>query len=764
MSGGVGAWDLLFRGRVQGVGFRPTACAAARELGVRGWVRNTAGGVVLHAEASVGEVDDLVELLSRRLPPAARIESMDRTRAEREPCGDFAIRESDRSGDRGDEFVPDASLCDDCRAELLDPSNRRHLHPFLSCACCGPRYSIGTALPFDRERTSMAGFPLCERCRAEYGDPSDRRFHAQTICCPDCGPRMRCERPDPRHAGIWHAVGSDWREAWIGHLRSGGLAVVKGIGGFHLMADAFDPLAVRRLRQAKGRDRKPFAVLFPDMGLVRTVCRLDPREEELLLSPARPIVPLEALRDFPSLRELSPGLATVGAMLPSAPLHEVLFAGFRHPVVATSANLEGEPMVVDDDRARTLAFRWNALLVTHDRAIVRRVDDDVAVPAPDGPGAVRIRPGRGSVPTRRNVPGLPDGVAFGGDLRNAPAVAIAGSAILASPVGDLDHPAAQEALEEAVDDFVRRHAPAPAFVACDAHPDYHSSRLARQFAAAVGAPLVAVQHHHAHLAATWLDHRWDGPAVGLAFDGTGYGDPDCLWGSEAMLHHGASCRSRGHLEPIRLPGGERAIRDPRRLVLSVLHDHVSAPLRDAWLSTHPSLVALEEEGIGRMLRSDLHCPRTRGMGRLFDLVGAMVGWEAPSWDGEHGTRFEGLDRMDPVDPWPVEMEGDRVLLRPLVEGVLSDLLAGEATESVAMRLHATVAAIGARLALHAETAAGEVLPWALAGGVFHNRAVVRRLRALPQTRGRTLHLASVPGDFGLAPGQLVAAWHLLGKD
>jgi len=759
----VGAWDLVFRGRVQGVGFRPTACAAARELGVRGWVRNTASGVVLHAEADAGTVDDLVDLLSRRLPSAARIESLDRTRSEREPCGDFAIRDSDRTGEKDDEFVPDAALCDECRAELLDPSNRRHLHPFVTCSVCGPRFTIGTALPFDRARTTMAPFPMCDRCRAEYENPADRRFHAQTISCPDCGPRMRCERPDPRHAGVWHQVGPDWRKAWIEHLRTGGLAVVKGVGGYHLMADALDPAAVRRLRQAKGRDRKPLAVLFPDLDLVRTLCHVDPSEAELLASSERPIVPLEALRSFPALAELSPGLDTVGAMIAYAPLHAVLFDGFRHPVVATSANGEGEPMVVDDERARSLAFRWNALLVAHDRAIVRRVDDAVALPVPGGPG-LRIRPGRGSVPTRHLACGLPDGVAFGGDLRNAPALSFGGAAVLGSPVGDLDHPGAQEALEEAIDDFVRRHALSPAFVACDAHPDYHSSRQARLFAASVGAPVVPVQHHHAHLAAAWLDHRWDGPAIGLVFDGTGYGEPGCLWGSEAMLYRGATCDSLGSLEAIRLPGGERAIRDPRRMVLSVLHDHVSAPLRDAWLSRHPSLVALGEQGIWSMLGSDLHCPRTRGMGRLFDLVGALVGWDAPSWDGEHGVRFERLDRSDPADPWPVELRDGRVLLGPLVEGVLSDLLAGDPTESVAARLHATVAAIALRLALHAESVAGEVLPWALSGGVFQNRSVLRRLHALPEAGRRSIHTGCVPGDFGLAPGQLVAASHLLRKD
>ncbi len=760
----MGAWDLVFRGRVQGVGFRPTACTAARELGVRGWVRNTPRGVVLHAEADAATVDDLVDLLSRRLPPAAFVESLERIRVGSEACGDFAIRSSDAAGERGDEYVPDAALCDDCRAELLDPSNRRHLHPFVSCARCGPRYTIGTGLPFDRARTSMAVFPLCDRCRAEYENPADRRFHAQTICCPDCGPRMSCERPDPRHAGIWHPVGESWREAWIGHLRAGGLAVVKGIGGFHLMADAFDPAAVRRLRLAKGRDHKPLAVLFPDPDLVRTVCRLDSREEELLRSPERPIVPLSVHRDFPALAELSPGLASVGAMLAYAPLHEVLFAGFRHPVVATSANLEGEPMVVDDDRARTLAFRWSALLVTHDRAIVRRVDDEVALPGTDGLASTRLRPGRGSVPSRHHPCGLPDGVAFGGDLRNAPAIALAGAAVLGAPVGDLDHPGAQESLDEAIDDFVRRHNLAPEFVACDAHPDYHSSRQARLFASTRGIPLVAVQHHHAHLAAAWLDHRWDGPAIGLAFDGTGYGEPDCLWGSEAMFHDGAVCKSLASLESLRLPGGERAIRDPRRMVLSVLHDHVGASLRERWLSRHPPLQELDEQGIGAMLRSDLHCPRTRGMGRLFDLVGTLVGWDAPSWDGEHGTRFEGLDRFDEVDPWPLEMDADRVLLGPLIEGALSDLQDGVTTEYVAARLHATVASLAARLALHAREAIGGDPPWALSGGVFQNRAVVRRLRALPQTRGRELHLARVPGDFGLAAGQLVAASHLLRKE
>lgn len=752
------ALEIFLEGRVQGVGFRPFVWQEARRRGVAGWVENSPQGVTVHAEAPWEILSPFLESIVGSAPFPAQVLSHRRESAQDLGCTGFAIRESALGGEHLGTFLPDLCLCDDCRRELLDPANRRHLHPFITCTRCGPRFSITRQLPYDRASTSLRDFPLCPDCRREYEDPTDRRFHAQPLGCHRCGPRMWCEAPSDAPGNPWREVPGNWLDTWTAHLESGGLSLLKGIGGFQLVCDAARPEAVRALRERKRRETKPFALLFPDLESVRAVCRVSPREELLLRGPDRPIVLLEVHTPPEAMDALAPGLGQLGAMLPHSPVHELLFSRHPGPVVLTSANPSHEPMLTGNDEVRRLARGWSDLLVLHDRDIVNRLDDGVVAAVPHAEQTISLRLGRGQGPVEFVWKEVAQVLATGADLKNAVALGHHGRVTLSQHVGDLESPASQEEARTLIGRLYEGHRVRPDLLACDAHPDFASSRLARELAREWDVPLVPVQHHHAHIAATWLEHRWEGPAVGLAMDGTGYGDPQCLWGSEALLYEAGGSVPMAHWEGLRLPGGDRAVREPVRLLVGALHDLGDAALLGRWLDGHPATRRLYEGGLGTMLASDLHCPASRGLGRLFDLVGAALGWEPPGWDGEYGTRLEGLDRDDLAPAWPIEVSKGQVLTEPILRSLVGEVLDGHSAGEIASRLHATACELIVRLGLLAQERLGaDPLPWAFGGGVFQNRRLVSRLRRHPDLRNRTYHFPSLPNDNGIALGQVVVA-------
>lgn len=755
------ALEILLEGRIQGVGFRPFVRNLARIHGVVGWVSNTPEGVTVHAQARDEALRSFADALHRDLPAPARINSCRERVVPNLDCREFSIRESDPSGVHLGSILPDLRLCEDCKRELLDPTNRRHQHPFISCTRCGPRFSIIERLPYDRIATSMRAFPLCPRCRAEYEDPTDRRFHAQPICCPDCGPRVWCEVPSSREAGTWRESEDRWLDTWIATLERGGIALLKGLGGFHLACDATDSVAVRTLRERKHRDTKPFALMVPDLDAARSMCRIDESEEALLGSIERPIVLLDVHTPLPGMEWIAPGLSQLGIMLPHNPVHELLFSRWGKPVVLTSANRSHEPMITTNAEARRQAGEWCDLLVLHDRDIVNRVDDGVVASVPDSVQTLSLRIGRGDSPREFAWREAMDCLATGADLKNAVALAHHGRVTLSQHIGDMDHPAAEEVARETAERLCDSYRTVPRMVACDAHPDFASSRLARRLAGRWNIPIVEVQHHHAHIAAAWLEHRWRGDAIGLAMDGTGYGDPDCIWGSEALHFTLAGSVPLGHFEGMRLPGGDRAVREPIRLLVGALHDLGDRDLLHEWMDRHREAGTLYASGLKAMLEADLNCPRSRGMGRLFDLCGALLGFAAPGWDGETGTRLEHLDTRVDAPAWPVEIDGDRILLGPILRSAARDALDGLPHPWISSRLHATaceiVAALG-RLAEERLAGSGNAhLPWAFAGGVFQNRKLLSRLRAHPLVKSRQTFLSSVPNDNGIALGQIATA-------
>ena len=760
------ALDIFMEGRVQGVGFRPFVLSVARSLSICGWVCNTPQGVAVHAEATLQELENFVDQITYKLPAPAQIHSIRKQPSDFQELADFVIQASRSEGEHLGAITPDLCLCEDCKREMLDPKNRRYRHPFISCTRCGPRFSIIQSLPYDRPQTSMQSFPMCSQCLAEYENSEDRRFHAQPICCPNCGPHMWCETLSQE--GLWLKP-KKWFDKWITHTSVGGISLVKGIGGFHLLCDALNIDALQRLRTRKQRDSKPFAIMVPSLEAARKFCTIRPAEEALLLSVERPIVILDVHTPPPTMPWLAPGLTQLGIMLPYSPLHELFFSQFENPVVLTSANRAGEPMLTSNKEAREFSGLWCDLLVLHDRDIVNRADDGVSLVAPNSMQSISLRIGRGASPHEFSWPSIHTGLAFGADLKNTVALAHHGRITLSQHIGDMESPLSQELSEQIAERLCSSYQIIPEYIACDAHPDYFSSQLAQRVARQKKLPIVYIQHHHAHIAATWLEHRWQGNALGFAMDGTGFGDPDCIWGSEVMLYTGDTCETIAHMQSLRLPGGDLAVREPARLLISALHDFANPANKNAWFNQNKQHSTIYSNGLRDMLNSNLNCPSSRGLGRLFDLVGAMLHMQNPHWDGEFGARLEALDTHQNAPPWTVELDKQQqqIILAPLINDALNDVLRGSTPSWVASRLHATVCDCLIKLGEYAETilerSSDNNLAWVFAGGVFQNQKIISRLQAQPQIRTRNCYFSSIPNDNGIALGQIVVASHLLAK-
>jgi hydrogenase maturation protein HypF len=765
---------IRVRGQVQGVGFRPHAWRLARELGLVGWVRNDGEGVEIEAQGPRAAIDALVERLQRQPPPLARVTGVEtRARPTGPAVSDFVIAASTAS--RADTAVtPDTAVCADCLRELFDPANRRWRHAFANCTNCGPRYTITRALPYDRPQTSMAAFVMCPQCRREYESPADRRFHAQPNACPECGPRLRlCDL-----AGSPLDADRDPIAATVARLARGEIVAIKSVGGFHLACDARQADVVARLRERKQRDEKPFALMLANVGSAAAFAEVDEAERAALESPERPIVLLHKVsvcdEELPSV---APGLAELGVMLPSAPLHFLLFheaagrpAGtgwLTGPqplaLVMTSANPGGEPIVRDDDEAcARLAGIADAVLL-HDRAIVTRCDDSVLRAA----GGTRrfVRRARGYTPRAIRLPHAgPPVLAVGAMLKATVCLTRGDQAFVSQHVGDLDNVATVNALEEVVERLTGLLQIEPERVACDRHPDFAGSLLAARWAGERGLPRVEVQHHHAHIAAVAAEHGLTGPVLGLALDGHGLGDDGAAWGGEWLVVDGAAMRRVGHLAPLRLPGGDRAALSPWRMAAAALHAIGRGKHIARRYAGEPAAA-----GVAGLLERGLHAPWTTSAGRWFDAAAGLLGVaHHASYEGQAAMRLEALaSRHGPVEPlvggWRLTGCGRSEVDAAGEPGIVLDatpLLAHLADETDAARgaatFHATLADGLAAAAIAAARAEG-LARVVLGGGCWLNRllaaAVERRLRAAGLEVWQACDLP--PGDGGLSLGQ---AW------
>jgi len=751
---------LDVRGAVQGVGFRPFIFRLATELRLAGWVRNSPTGVRIEVEGPPESLEAFVGRLTREAPPHANIQKIDRTVVPALGDGAFVIAPSDRDGAPTVVVPADLAICPDCLRELQDPRDRRYRYPFINCTHCGPRYSIIVALPYDRARTTMAGFRLCARCRAEYEDPLNRRFHAEPIACPECGPRLELWAPD----GAVLAAGDEALRDAAEAVRQGLIVALKGLGGFQLLIDAGNEKAVRRLRARKGREEKPFAMMHPSLSVAARHAHISPIEESVLTSAAAPIVLLSRRpeADAAIAPSVAPGRATLGIMLPYTPLHVLLMEELRIPVVATSGNLSDEPICTDNDEARARLAGVADLLLVHDRPIARPVDDSV-VRVIDGEPVV-FRAARGyaplSVPIDRTLPVL---LAVGGHLKNSVAVARDGEVILSQHVGDLDSARSRQVHARTLAAMTTLYDLRPVEVVCDLHPDYASTHAAE----ASGLPPRHVQHHDAHVLAVMAEHRLSPPLLGVAWDGTGYGSDGTVWGGEFLRVTADGHERAAHLRTFCLPGGEAAVREPRRAALGVLYELHGDDIW-TWDDLAPIRACSPEEKRvfsamlrGATSRAGLNTPRTSSAGRLFDAVASLLDIrQRAGYEGQAAAAVEDAAvGCEDHGIYPIAVQapnGAPAILDwgPMIEAIIADLRRGTASSSIAARFHNALA----QMIVLAARLAGETQV-ALSGGCFQNaRLTGTTADALRRAGFRVFtHRRVPPNDGGLAVGQALAA-------
>lgn len=736
--------QLHIIGRVQGVGFRPCVHRLARELGLAGHAFNSGSGLVVEIEGEAEACSEFLRRVRSEAPPHAEVRDIAVTRVAPQGGSEFHIlSSSDEQGSATAEVMPDLAPCGDCLSEILDPANRRHAYPFTNCTQCGPRFSITLALPYDRERTTLRGFAMCDLCREEYADPGDRRFHAQPNACPQCGPQLAFAD------AAWRVIATrdEALEAAARAIESGQIIAVKGVGGFQFIADARSAKVVQTLRDRKHRPAKPLALMMADLVTVRQHCELSPLEEELLAAPKAPIVILR--RGSGALPEvIAPGNPTLGVMLPSSPLHHLLLRRLGFPVVATSGNLSGEPLCTDNDEAfQRLRGIADGFLV-HDRPIARPVDDSVVRVALGGEMVLRCA--RGYAPL--TLPGdYPPVLAVGGDQKCALAVSGPFGIRCGQHIGDLETEAAQQSLLGQSRDFPAICGVQVGAVACDLHPGYHSSRIAAE----LGLPALPVQHHHAHIAACLAEHDLHEEVLGVAWDGTGYGTDGTIWGGEFLLATLAEFTRVAHLRPFPLPGGERAIRQPRYAALGLLHEAgiavAETPLAAAFTREELTIATTQIE-------RRLNTPLTSSAGRLFDAVAALLGlcWRS-EFEGQAAMRVEfaaDSSRGSPA-PYPFECEcGKSLDWTPMIHAMLEDLQREIPVAEIAARFIETLADVILRSARLAQKQTV-----VLSGGCFQN------LRLLETTVAKLREGGFIaiwprrlpPNDGGLAAGQAAVA-------
>ena len=751
---------IEIRGAVQGVGFRPFIYRLASEHHLAGWVMNAASGVSIDVEGEEQAVERFVLRIEPEKPGRAFIQSFEYTYRDPSGYSSFAIRESDGRGELSAFILPDIATCPECLAEITDPANRRFGYPFTNCTNCGPRFTIIGSLPYDRPNTSMRSFTMCNDCRKEYENPGNRRFHAQPNACPHCGPHL--EAWDP--AGVVLAGRDEALDLTVRTLLAGGVVAMKGLGGFHLMVDATNASAVATLRQRKQREEKPLAILAPDLAAIREMCEVSLLEERLLRSAESPIVLLTKRNGVHIVAEgIAPGNPILGVMLPYTPLHHLLLRALKRPIVATSGNLTDEPICTDEHEALVRLGGIADLFLVHNRPIVRYVDDSV-VRILSGRELV-LRRSRGYAPLPFSVERrLPDAIAVGGHLKSTVAIARNTSIFISQHLGDLATEQALRSFRATIRDFVTLYDLKPSIVVADKHPDYISHSEARE----LGLPVQDVQHHVAHVAACMAENALTGEVLGVSWDGTGWGDDGTIWGGEFLAMHEGGYKRVGAVRSFLLPGGEAAMREPRRSAIGMLNElspglpeaYDALPCLDGWNTEEKSLIR-------RTLEQRINTPRTSSAGRLFDGVASLLGLrQAISFEGQAAMELEWLatSATDSI-PLPVAIRpgssgtdlGTKIIVldwTPCLQGILEALKEGIPPATIARGFHAAMAQGIARVV----KLVGQQRV-VLSGGCFQNALlttmVVRELRE----QGFTpyWHQRVPPNDGGISLGQLYAA-------
>jgi hydrogenase maturation protein HypF len=744
-------------GIVQGVGFRPYVYRLATVRGLAGTICNTSAGVTIEVEGSVEQVADFVERLPADAPPLARITGVTLREV---PCNgdrDFRIVHSQAGEDVRTLISPDVAICADCLRELFDPADRRYRYPFINCTNCGPRFTIVRDIPYDRPSTSMAVFPMCPACQAEYDDPLNRRFHAQPNACWDCGPRVELLDRSGRRVECREPIAETARA-----LYAGAIVAVKGLGGFHLAADATNPAAVALLRERKRRVEKPFAVMVPDIEAARGVCELNDAAVQVLESAQRPIVLLPKRPGSPVVEQVAPFNHFLGIFLPYTPLHYLIMrAGGFQALVMTSGNLSEEPIAIDNGEALARLQELADYFLMHNRDILLRCDDSV-VRVTDGVTR-QLRRSRGFVPVpvflKEEQPPI---LAVGGELKNTICLTKGKHAFLSQHIGDLENGEGYKFFVEATKYLERILEIRPQVIACDLHPDYFSTRWALQQS---GIHLVGVQHHHAHIASCMAENHLDERVIGFALDGTGYGTDGRVWGGEVLIADYADFDRAAHFEYVPMPGAAAAIREPWRMAVSYLFHHFGRDFLDLPIAFVRRLNAQKTDVVVRMIERNINCPLTSSCGRLFDAVAALTGIRQQiNYEAQAAIELEFAIDGSGNDAYPLELTQTSqpwlIRTRPMFKALIDDLRQGASTGTTARRFHNGLVDgfVNVAIALRQDRGLNRVC---LSGGTFHNLYLAQRLKAMLSAKGFEVftHHEVPAGDGGLSLGQALVAAH-----
>ena len=744
---------IVVRGAVQGVGFRPFVYRLATNLGLSGWVLNSSEGVFIEAEAEKQLLGQFLLRLEKEKPPRSFIQSLEFSYLDPVGYTSFVIRESEKNGLKSALVLPDIATCPDCLSEIFDPQDRRYRYPFTNCTNCGPRFSIIESLPYDRPNTSMKKFIMCPDCRQEYEDPLNRRFHAQPNACPVCGP----------HLELWNGQGDivfsedDALAECAAVIRRGGVIALKGIGGFQLMVDARNETAVKRLRARKHREEKPFALLYPSLRHVREDCRVSELEERILLSPESPIVLLERTDARSTVAEsIAPRNPYLGIMLPYTPLHALLMRELKFPVVATSGNLSDEPICTDGFEALTRLQGIADYFLVHNRPIVRHVDDSIVRILLGRELVLRRARGYAPLPITIDSPLKSPVLAVGAHLKSTIAMNIGKNIFVSQHIGDLETQESFNAFKRVIKDFKLLYDAEPKNIVCDFHPDY----LSTQFAHDSGALCSHVQHHYAHVASCMAENQLEGELLGVSWDGTGMGLDGTIWGGEFLLTNQTSFERVAHFRPFPLPGGDRAVKEPRRSALGMLFEmYGSSVLQRADIPTLQSFSENDKHIIAQMLSKGVNAPLTSSVGRIFDAVASICGLrQSLSFEGQaamelefatHGTRSNknyGFEIQRSETGYSVDWS-------LMIEEILKDAKNGESLNEISARFHNTLAEV--ILAVVRKTKQTRVV---LTGGCFQNKYLTERSVTLLAGHGIRpyWHQRIPPNDGGIALGQIYA--------
>lgn len=763
--------SITVRGAVQGVGFRPFIYRLATQLQLKGWVNNSAQGVFIEVEGTPEQLETFLLRLEGEKPAISFIQSLQSSWLEPVGFTEFEIRPS-VAGAKTAVVLPDIATCPDCLQDIFDSQNRRDRYPFTNCTNCGPRYTIIRELPYDRHKTSMQGFQMCPDCQAEYENPLNRRFHAQPNACPNCGPQLE----------FWTGLGEVLARAdralneAISIINLGQILAVKGLGGFHLMVDAGNSKAVQRLRDCKRREEKPFAVMYPSLEQVRQDCQVTAIEERLLRSPECPIVLLRRLSDIASniAPEVAPDNPYLGVMLPYTPLHHLLLSGFGKPVVATSGNLSDEPICIDeqeaDDRLKDIADGF----LVHNRPIVRAVDDSV-VRVVAGREMV-MRRARGYAPLPISLQVSPDSslsypaiLAVGAHLKSAIAIGVFPQIFVSQHIGDLETPQAFQAFQEATASLQQLYEAKPQVVARDAHPDYRSTRFAEE----LGLPEIAVQHHYAHVLACMAENQLlEETVLGVAWDGTGYGLDGTIWGGEFLRVSPTSWDRVAHFRTFPLLGGDKAVKEPRRVALGLLYEMLGSRLFTSgftqnWQYILDAFTPLELTLLRSMLEKQINTPVTSSVGRLFDGVAAIAGLKSQiSFEGQAAIALEfALEGWVTQDFYPLPIQTrDGVVIadwKPTILAILTDVGDRVPIGIISAKFHNTL--VEGIISVAQKMGQERIV---LTGGCFQNAYLTERAVNRLKSEGFRpyWHQRIPPNDGGIALGQVVAAYRNLTQE